>query len=406
MTRNWLFMGVAGGLTLPAIVLRFVPFTESAPLEALLFGVAILGAAFLLAWATEVAQLDVSKALAIAVLALIAVLPEYTVDAVLAWKAAEDPQYAHYAIANMTGANRLLIGLGWSLVVLLFWVRGRGRAVVLEESQSVELGFLLMATLWALVIVGRAVLLGGSLTLWDSGVLVALFAGYMWIVSRAGAEEPHLYGPAAAIAALGKVRRRAFIVAFFLFAAIVILASAEPFVEALVESGHKLGIDEFLLIQWVAPLASEAPEITVASIFALRGAGAMALGALVSSKVNQWTLLVGTLAVVYSVSSGSAAALPLDERQRDEVLLTAAQSLFAVVLLASLTLSWKGALLLFLLFITQLFFTDPVVRHYYSFLYLALTVALLVFSPLLRRRTFALIPHALAALRPRGGVKT
>ena len=34
-------------------------------------------------------------------------------------------------------------------------------------------------------------------------------------------------------------------------------------------SGRRLGIDEFLLIQWLAPLASEAPAVTIAILFVL-----------------------------------------------------------------------------------------------------------------------------------------
>ena len=70
------------------------------------FGLAILGSAFLLAWAAEVLQLDVSQGLALTVLALIAVLPEYAVDFTFAWKAGEDPdKFAPLALANMTGAQ-------------------------------------------------------------------------------------------------------------------------------------------------------------------------------------------------------------------------------------------------------------------------------------------------------------
>ena len=86
----------------------------------MVFGLAILGSAFLLAWAAEVLQLDVSQGLALTVLALIAVLPEYAVDFTFAWKAGENPaKYAPLALANMTGSNRLLIGIGWSMVVLV-----------------------------------------------------------------------------------------------------------------------------------------------------------------------------------------------------------------------------------------------------------------------------------------------
>ena len=97
------------------------------PLLALTYGVAVIGAAFVLAWAAEAAQLDVSASLAIGVLALIAVLPEYAVGFVFAWKGGNDvEQYGasckppdhegasncSLVLANMTGANRLLIGIG------------------------------------------------------------------------------------------------------------------------------------------------------------------------------------------------------------------------------------------------------------------------------------------------------
>ena len=56
-------------------------------------------------------------------------------------------------------------------------------------------------------------------------------------------------------------------------------------------------------MQWLAPLASEAPECIITSLFAWRLLGVAGLGALVSSKVNQWTLLVGTIALVFNLAS-------------------------------------------------------------------------------------------------------
>src|SRR4030095_2376846 len=113
--------------TLPGLVIRLWHIELSHPVAAFLFGLAIVGAAFMLSWAAEVAQLDISAGLAIAVLAFIAVLPEYAVDMVLAWEggnaferygeACHPPGAAgedacSLALANMTGANRLLIGIG------------------------------------------------------------------------------------------------------------------------------------------------------------------------------------------------------------------------------------------------------------------------------------------------------
>ncbi len=132
------------------------------------------------------------------------------------------------------------------------------------------------------------------------------------------------------------------------------MANAEAFSESLVATGKVLGINEFLLIQWLAPLASEAPEFTVAAMLALRGQAGIALGSLLSAKLNQWTLLVGMIPGVYGLSLGSfAAPLPMGSFQLNEILLTAAQSLLAVILLLSLRLDMKGALLLLVLFVGQ-----------------------------------------------------
>lgn len=53
-----------------------------------------------------------------------------------------------------------------------------------------------------------------------------------------------------------------------MFAAVVILLSAEQFADGLVQTGEQLGISPFFLVQWVAPLASEAPELLVAGLYA------------------------------------------------------------------------------------------------------------------------------------------
>jgi cation:H+ antiporter len=73
----------------------------------------------------------------------------------------------------------------------------------------------------------------------------------------------------------------------------------------------------------------------------------------VSSKINQWTLLVGTLPLVFAIASGSLHGLPVDPAQRQEVLLTAAQTVFAVAILVNLSISLREAFALFGLFWAQ-----------------------------------------------------
>ncbi len=115
-----LAIALAALATAPGVIARLGGVGLGDVVAPVVFGLAILGSAFLLAWAAEALQLDVSQGLALTVLALIAVLPEYAVDFTFAYKAGENPEkFAPLALANMTGGNRLLIGIGWSLVVLL-----------------------------------------------------------------------------------------------------------------------------------------------------------------------------------------------------------------------------------------------------------------------------------------------
>ena len=69
--------------------------------------------------------------------------------------------------------------------------------------------------------------------------------------------------------------------------------------------------------------------------------------------MNQWTLLVGSLPIVYAISAGHLTGLPLDSLQREELFLTAAQSVFAIAVLASRSISVKEALALLGLFLGQ-----------------------------------------------------
>ena len=160
-------------------------------------------------------------------------------------------------------------------------------------------------------------------------------------------------GPARLVGSLAPGARRAAVGAMFVFAAAVILTCAESFAEALVKTGAELGISEFLLVQWLAPLASETPELLVAGLYAWRLNVDAGLGTLVSSKVNQWTLLVGTLPIVFALASGSLHGLPVLTRQREELLLTAAQSVFALAILANRSLSVQEGWALFGLFWSQ-----------------------------------------------------
>ncbi|HEV7662525.1 MAG TPA: hypothetical protein VGQ62_03225 [Chloroflexota bacterium] len=333
----------------PAAMVHYGGLAAPVEIATLLYGIGIVGASFAMAWGAEAAEHDIPRALALTVVALLAVFPEYAVDIIFAVKAGQDPTFAPYAAANMTGSNRLLLGLGWPTVAVIAWLARGQRELALDRDAGLPLVFLAIATIYSFSLPFRA-----SIGLIDSLILIALFVVYAVLASREATEEPDLVGPAAVIGNFSNGPRRLTILGLFAFAAFVIGTSAEPFADGLVHTGQKLGIDEFLLVQWLAPLASEAPEFLVAGLLALRGKAVAALGLLLSAKVNQWTLLVGSLPLAFSFGAGHPAALPLDTRQIGEVLLTASQSMFGVAVLASLVYTLGEALLMALLFFAQL----------------------------------------------------
>src|SRR5262245_49272167 len=231
---DWLWLGSILLLPIAWFVAHFGGLVTSHHWVALVSGLGILGAAFLLSWACEVAQLDVPRALALAGLALIAVLPEYAVDVYFAWRAGKDPTYTAFATANMTGGNRLLLGVGWAAPVLAVWIRFKQRVVQLPAEQAVEVRFLAIATIYSFLIPWKA-----TLAWYDTAILFTIFLFYVRAAGQTAHEEPELEGPAAAIAALGSRRRRLVAGALALIAGAAILTAAEPFAEGLVATGRE-----------------------------------------------------------------------------------------------------------------------------------------------------------------------
>ena len=107
------------------LVLVAAPFEGSSPGTALWAAPAILVAAMLIAWAAESAQFFIAQGFALAILAWLQTLPEFAVEFVLAWK-----QRVDLLLANLTGALRLLTGLGWPMIyfVAAFFHRRRGKS--------------------------------------------------------------------------------------------------------------------------------------------------------------------------------------------------------------------------------------------------------------------------------------
>lgn len=375
----WLIAAIL--LTLPWLVMVVMGeshhlLTTDPKLVSFLTGISIIGAAFVLSWGAELAERDIPRSLALIALALISVLPEYAVDLNYAWDAGQNPAYKDLPVANMTGANRVLIGVGWPLVALVFYFKFRRNEVPVDRSQSLELSLLLLATFYSFILPIK-----GTLSLFD---MVIFFAMFLLYAARAAGGERHeveLEGIARVIdAKFGNGGRRLIVVVMFAFSGYMIWLAADPFAEGLKLVGENLGVSPFLIVQWIAPLASESPEVVIALLFALKGRGSTGIGALISSKVNQWTLLVGAIPLVYAISAGAWIPLDLDSRQREELLLTSAQSLFAAIVISDFRFSLKEAMLLFVFFMGQFIFPTENERYVFSGIYIVAAIVMIATS--------------------------
>lgn len=380
--RYWLVFTAAVLLGLPGFVLFSSGVALHPILAICIFGLAILSGAFILSWAAEVAELDISASLAVAILVLLTVVPEYAIEAVLAWEAGTALNSGEGAItehtqrvaASATGATQLLFGLGWSVVILIFRLRHR-QVVNFSGSLGQESVFLAIAVLPAF-----AIFFLKEINFVLAVVLIGIFVAYLWTGSRKGAEGPELKGIAAWLGSLSVGWRRATVTLLSVYAMVVLLVATEPFVQGLVETGRHLGIDDFVLIQFVAPLATETPEIVVAILFALRGDPGTGIAVCISSAFIKFTLLTGSMVVIFSLSAGEVLAFPLDSRQAIEILLTAAVALFGLALVARRTLDWRAGLVLLGLFAARWFFPETGHRLWLAFIYLGLAGVLIILN--------------------------
>jgi cation:H+ antiporter len=322
--------------------------------------------AFLVTWGAEAAEFLMAQGLALALLAWLQTLPEFAVEAVIAWQAGKHPAMVHLAIANFTGSIRLLIGVGWPMIYFVARFFGRRRSghyagLHFHQDHSVEVVGLLPPVLYFFVIWAK-----GSLGLVDSAVLGVMYFAYLGLLLRMPAREEgetpeDLPGPARWALSFRGGRRWLAVGALFGGGGALLFLVAHPFLDSMLALAATFGVSQFIFIQWVAPFLSEFPEKTSAFLWARRVTRApVALMNMVSSNINQWSILSGLIPVVYCLSRGGTAPLPFDAHQRLEILLTILQSLLAWLLLASMSLTGYEAAILFLFWLIQ--FIVPTTR--------------------------------------------
>ena len=314
-------------------------------------GPAILVSAIAIAWAAESAQFFIAQGFALAILAWLQTLPEFAVEAVLAWH-----QQVQFLLANLTGALRLLTGFGWPVIycTAAMFQRRRGGAplkvIQLENHHAVEVLGLAVPLLYVGVIAWK-----GSLTVYDSAVLILLYTAYLVILSRMPAEGPETIEDLEAIprkiVTSPRALRISTIIGLFVLGGILIYVAAEPFLASLLALSIAAGIPAFVFIQWVAPVVSEFPEMASTFYWARSVDRApMALMNMVSSNINQWTLLAAMLPIVLSFSVGAATPILFDQEQRVELLLTLGQAVIGIIFLMSMRFTWYEAAIMFVFF--------------------------------------------------------
>jgi hypothetical protein len=114
---------------------------------------------------------------------------------------------------------------------------------------------------------------------------------------------------------------------------------------------------------------SEFPEKLSAFYWARKVRTAnVALMNMVSSNINQWSILSAMIPILFVISAGSIRPLQFDEMQRQEILLTILQSFLGFLLLVNLELKFLEALVLFVFWLVQ--FVIPSSRHTMIYVYL------------------------------------
>jgi cation:H+ antiporter len=339
---------------LPAFIFLFFaagPIPPARPLSLLWTAPAILLSSMMIAWGAESAQYFMAQGFALAILAWMQTLPEFAVEAVIAWR-----QQTPLLLANLTGALRLLTGLGWPVIYFTAAMAHRRRsrtalkAIKLDEHHSVEVIGLLIPLIYIAIVCAKA-----TLAIFDAVVLTAIYGAYLLILTKLPPENPESIEdletiPRTIVTAPRAIRIGAIII-LFLGGAAAIRFSAEPFVGSLLAVAGVLGVSNFVAVQWLAPIVSEFPEMASTVYFARSVDRApMALMNMVSSNINQWTLLFAMLPAVFSISAGHAATIPLDPEQQLQLLMTLGQALVGLMFLLNMELAWWEALALLVLF--------------------------------------------------------
>lgn len=345
----------------------------------------IIFAAVLIGYGAEVLELVLPSGVAIAIVALLQISPEFFVEWATVKKAAFDPEFLHNAMANLYGANKLLVGFGPPLVFFVYYFFSPAKKenyIKFHAIKSYSIFVMIFAVAYNFVIY-----LKNSLMWYDSILLAAIYFGSVFFIGKmemrynklkpADEKEPEIEDSAVeklihgfVLAGEKVIACRAYIVAFLLLGTggALLVGYAEEFLECLLHAATAAGISTFIFIGYVAPFMSEFPEKTVAIGYAMKGHEDTAMINFLSSILAQLTLLTGMVPLAYSYYKGTPTGIVFDKVQSQELLLVIAMMLFSLMLFLDLKFTIRETILALGLFIWQFAFPesrDTVTKVYF-----------------------------------------
>ncbi len=317
--------------------------------------VLMLVATLLVFWATEAMQLFMPPGLAFALLAFFQTLPELSVESILAWHGR-----VHLLLAGLTGAIRLLIGFTVPASFAVTKLRGHSSLQFRMPATQRNLLYAWLAAWLYAVSLG----IRGALSTPDGLVLWALYAWYVWTLRRQSSkpeQAENIESWLQRVCAMASGHRAALLGVMLAVGGFLIYFSSPRLLDGILRTSAVIGIPAFVSLQWIAPLISEFPETMSSLRWAAKPReAALALSNVASSNLSQWTILAGSLPLIFALSPHAnwMGRIPMSSEQMAEWWLTLAQSAVLLVLLFRGVMRTWEASLLFGLWGAQ-FFTSP-----------------------------------------------
>ena len=365
-------LGIAAGCASFGVIVhlggRFLPVG----LATIGLGMGLIGASFLLAWAADAGERVFSGGLVLALIALVAILPEFIIEVRFAYI-----QEDELVTANLTGATRLLLAGALALPLMVAFLASRRNEPAappfqLAAARRLELGVLLITSVFAVQVITL-----GQLTVADGVILVALYGLYARRVQGGPREDSPAFGVPAGLLSLPRRFQRPAIAGLGVLAAGVVVMVAHPFVDGLLATGTSLGFDPYYLIQSVVPVATEAPEFVIVAILVVHQRPALGVAVFLASSVSQWTLGMGALPLAW-FAGGGGTSMPVVGEGQIELGLTVALTLFAVAALCFLRPARIDAALCVAILAVHLIYPTTLVRIAASFILFVFAVDLFI----------------------------